>query len=205
MAEPTPEVPTLAERLARIATLERALAVATKRSAGAPKARAEAETRVAKLKKQVAGLEAHRAKKGRAKEPLRIKNGTALAVALLGPVVTIVGVVLQVRLLAEPLVWVKTTCVIVDGGEDPNRAVPALRQSASFADLKLPPPTEKVACWIPDSPRGDGIGRLSEPVPPGRALSAAEKLRRMYVALMLGGLAFVGLGAWAATEPPAED
>ncbi len=198
------EEPTLAERHARIAALEEELRDARARAVHAPKARAGAEARLANVTKQVAALEERLARKAKARRaPVRIKNGTAAATALAGAVVALVGVGLQIRVLATPLVWVKTACTIVDGGDNPDHAAPELRTSASFVTLHLPPPGTTIPCWVPDDPLGDGLGRTRAPAE--ERLGWTDKLRRLYFALLFGGLGALGLGASMATEPPVKD
>ncbi len=198
------DVPTLSERLARIAVLETALAVAKKRSDRAPKARAEAEKRLANLKKQVSALERKvKSREVSAREPLRIRNGTALIAVAGGAISAVVGIVLQVRLLASPLVWVETTCSVIEHEEDSTEAIPALRPSASFRTAKMPAPTASMPCFVSNDARGDGMGRFEKPKE--RAISFAEKIRKLYAILMLGGLGTIGFFLWMATETPTDD
>ena len=193
----------LAQHHERIASLEAELDAARK-SAPKENRRAAAEKRVDVLKKQVAGLEKHVAKVARAGiAPLEVRNGTALLFAFLGAATFVVGLVLQLRLIVTPLVWVETKCAIVEHEEDATEAVPELRASASFHHSPMPASKTKVRCYVPDAKLGDGLGRFDPPA--RKALTVSEKIGRLYAILMLGGLAAVSFLTWLSTERPTED
>ncbi len=193
----------LADRVARIAELEQQLAVARDLARRAPEAHARAVARRTNLRKAVAELERHvaRRKRGR-RRPFQIRNLAALLVAVVGLGAFVTGMALQVRLFESPLAWVRTSCAITES-DDGKLAVPQLRTSATFTARAMPEAGRRVPCWIPSSAVGDAIGRIAEPEQP--MLSLVDKLRLIYIGLALGGLAAIGLTAWAATEPPAKD
>lgn len=184
----------------RIAELEAALAEARRRRHDAPGALAAARARAKKLKKEASELERAVTRRRRAAHaPVRVRNGAALLVALVGLAAFAAGLALQVRVVKAPLVWLETTCRVTVEDEG-TFAYPTARPSGSFRTSGRS--GERVPCWIPDDPVGDGLGTLARPAE--AALSRNEKLRALFSAMMLLGLGGAGSVAWLSIVKPAE-
>lgn len=185
----------------RIAELETALAEARRRKKAAPKDLTAHHNRSKKLQKQATELERAVTRRRRAVfVPLRVRNGAALGIALVGLLSFGVGFTLQARIARAPLVWVESTCRVIEG--DPTFAYSDLRPNSSF-HVSVAASGTPVPCWIPDDPVGDGLGTLARPA--STKLSLAEKLRSLFGAMMLLGLGSAGGVAWLSIIEPAKE
>ncbi|HQY64215.1 MAG: hypothetical protein IPF92_13135 [Myxococcales bacterium] len=184
----------------RIAELEASLSEARRRAHDGPRVLAATRGRVKKLQKEASELERAVTRRRRAAHaPVRVQNGAALLLALLGIAAFGVGLALQVRVVRAPLTWVETTCRVVD--DETTLAYPAARPSSSFR-TSGPPTDRPVPCWIPHDPVGDGLGRLRRPA--STRLSLADKLRGLFSTMMLLGLGSAGGVGWLSIRKPAE-